>query len=163
MEMTASHLTLFVATLFIGLTAGLCFTWGNAVTPGIGQLDDLSYLRAFQKMNRSIENPTFFAVFFGSFLVGIAAIFANKGVSPEHIRLVTLAIGIYFLGVVLVTLFGNVPLNQLLDKTDLAHSSLEELQALRNRFENPWNRFHLIRILTAMISFALLIIASINK
>ena len=163
MEMTASHLTLFVATLFIGLTAGLCFIWGNAVTPGIGQLDDLSYLRAFQKMNRSIENPTFFAVFFGSFLVGIAAIFANKGVSPEHFRLVTLAIGIYFLGVVLVTLFGNVPLNQLLDKTDLAHSSLEELQALRNRFENPWNRFHLIRILTAMISFALLIIASINK
>ncbi|MEM8928144.1 MAG: DUF1772 domain-containing protein [Bacteroidota bacterium] len=163
MEMTASHLTLFAATLSIGLTAGLCFTWGNAVTPGIGQLDDLSYLQAFQKMNRSIENPLFFAVFFGSFLVGIAAIFANKGVSQEHFRLVAVAIGIYFMGVVLVTLFGNVPLNQMLDKTDLAHSSLGELRALRNRFEDPWNRFHLIRVLTAMVSFALLIIASMNK
>ncbi len=163
MEMTASNLTLFTATLLIGLTAGLCFTWGNAVTPGIGQLDDLSYLQAFQKMNRSIENPLFFAVFFGSFLVGVAAIFANKGISPEHFKLVTIAIVIYFLGVVLVTIFGNVPLNQLLDRTDLANSSLEELRALRTRFENPWNRFHLIRVLTAMISFALLIIASINK
>ena len=163
MELTTSNLTLFAATLLIGLTAGLCFTWGNAVTPGIGQLDDLSYLQAFQKMNRSIENPLFFAVFFGSFLVGIAAIFANKGVSPELFRLVVVAIGIYFVGVVVVTIFGNVPLNQILDKTDLGNSSAEGLSKLRERFENPWNRFHLIRVLSAMVSFALLIIASINK
>ena len=163
MEMTTSNLTLFTATLLIGLTAGLCLTWGNAVTPGIGQLDNLGYLQAFQKMNRSIENPLFFMVFFGSFIVGIAAIFANKGVSPEHFKLVTVAIGIYFLGVVLVTIMGNVPLNQILDKTDLANSSLEQLQELRERFERPWNRFHIIRIISAIISFSLLLIAGINK
>ena len=163
MELTTSNLTLFGATLLTGLTAGLCFTWGNAVTPGIGQLDNIGYLQAFQKMNRSIENPLFFVVFFGSFLLGLAAIYTNKGISPEHFRLVTVAVGIYFLGVVSVTVFGNVPLNQILDKIDLTHSSLEELRILRNRFENPWNRFHLIRVLTAMISFVLLIIASINK
>ena len=161
--MTASNLTLFTATLLIGLTAGLCFTWGNAVTPGIGQLDNLTYLQAFQKMNRSIENPLFFAVFFGSFLVGIAAIFANKGVSPEHFRLVSIAVGIYFIGVVLVTITGNVPLNQVLDKTDLVQSSAEQLQALRDRFEQPWNRFHLIRVIASILSFSLLVIAGINK
>ncbi len=163
MELSISNLSLFTATLLIGLTAGLCFTWGNAVTPGIGQLNDLGYLQAFQKMNRSIENPLFFAVFFGSFLVGIAAILTSKGVSPEHFRLVLLAISLYFLGVVLVTIFGNVPLNQILDKTDLANSSLEELRVLRKRFEHPWNRFHIIRIITSMISFALLLIAGIGK
>ena len=163
MEMTTSNLTLFAATLLIGLTAGLCFTWGNAVTPGIGQLDNLTYLQAFQKMNRSIENPLFFAVFFGSFLVGIAAIFANKGVSPEHFRLVSIAIGIYFIGVVVVTITGNVPLNQVLDKTDLVQSSAEQLQALRDRFEQPWNRFHLIRVIASILSFSLLVIAGINK
>lgn len=163
MEMTTSNLTLFAATLLIGLTAGLCFTWGNAVTPGIGQLDNLTYLQAFQKMNRSIENPLFFAVFFGSFLVGIAAIFANKGVSPEHFRLVSIAVGIYFIGVVLVTITGNVPLNQVLDKTDLVQSSAEQLQALRDRFEQPWNRFHLIRVIASILSFSLLVIAGINK
>ena len=161
--MTVSNLTLFTATLLIGLTAGLCFTWGNAVTPGIGQLDNLGYLQAFQKMNRSIENLLFFVVFFGSFLIGVAAIFTNKAVSPEHFRLVAMAIAIYFFGVVLVTIFGNVPLNQILDKADLANGTIEELQHLRERFEQPWNRFHLIRVVTAMISFALLIIASINK
>ena len=163
MELTASNLTLFGATLLIGLTAGLCFTWGNAVTPGIGQLDDLGYLTAFQKMNRSIENPLFFTVFFGSFLVGIAAIISNKAVSTAHFRLVVVAIAIYFVGVVLVTIFGNVPLNQLLDKTDLNTMELRDLKQLRLRFEKPWNRFHLVRVLTAMISFALLVIAGINK
>ncbi len=163
MELTSSNLTLFATILLVGLTAGLCFTWGNAVTPGIGQLNDMGYLQAFQKMNRSIENPLFFAVFFGSFLVGITAIFTNKEVSVEHFRLLLIAMVIYFVGVVLVTVFGNVPLNQLLDKTDLANSSLKELQSLRERFENPWNRFHIIRILAAMVSFALLVIAGINK
>ncbi|NKI31817.1 DUF1772 domain-containing protein [Croceivirga thetidis] len=163
MELTTSNLSLFAATLLIGLTAGLCFTWGNAVTPGIGQLDDLGYLQSFQKMNRSIENPLFFMVFIGSFFVGLAALFFNKTVSPEHFRLLLVAVGIYFFGVILVTVMGNVPLNQLLDKTDLTTSSTEELKALRERFEIPWNRFHLIRVLASMVSFAMLIIAGINK
>ncbi|NQZ42859.1 MAG: DUF1772 domain-containing protein [Flavobacteriaceae bacterium] len=163
MEVTASNLTLFAATLLIGLTAGLCFTWGNAVTPGIGQLEDLGYLQAFQKMNRSIENPIFFMVFFGSFLVGIAAIVSNKAISPEHFRLVSLAIGIYFVGVVLVTVFGNVPLNRLLENTDLTQSTTLELRELRERFEQPWNRFHILRILSAIIAFSMLLIAGINK
>lgn len=163
MELTTSNLSLFAATLLIGLTAGLCFTWGNAVTPGIGQLDDLGYLQSFQKMNRSIENPLFFVVFIGSFFVGLATLFFNKTVSPEHFRLLLVAIGIYFLGVILVTVMGNVPLNQLLDKTDLSTSTTEELKELRERFEIPWNRFHLIRVLASMVSFAMLIIAGINK
>ena len=161
--MTLSNITLLAATLLIGLTAGLCFTWGNAVTPGIGQLDDMGYLQAFQKMNRSIENPLFFMVFMGSALVGIAAIFTSRGVSDLHFRLVLVAVIIYCLGVILVTIMGNVPLNQILDKTDLAASTLEELQALREKFERPWNRFHSIRVVSGVVSFGLLIVAGIIK
>lgn len=163
MELSISNLTLFTTTLLVGLTAGLCFTWGNAVTPGIGQLDDLGYLQAFQKMNRSIENPLFFVVFMGSTLVGIAAIFTSQGLPTLHFRLVLAAVLIYFLGVILVTILGNVPLNQILDKTDLASANLEELKALRETFENPWNRFHSIRVVAGIVSFGLLIMAGIIK
>ncbi len=163
MEITLSNLSLFATVLLVGLVAGLCFTWGNAVTPGIGQLDDLNYLSAFQKMNRSILNPTFYGVFMGSLLVGLVAVFANKGISPTHFWIVLIAMLIYFFGVILVTVFGNVPLNELLDKTDLAQSSAEQLSALRKKFEQPWNRFHMIRVITGTIAFALLILASINK
>ncbi|WP_235915006.1 DUF1772 domain-containing protein [Flagellimonas ochracea] len=154
---------LLVTTLLFGLVAGLCFTWGNAVTPGIGQLEDMGYLQAFQKMNRSIENPLFFAVFIGSFFVGIATVFINRGISPTHFWLVTAAVAIYFVGVVLITVFGNVPLNQILDKTDLINSTTQELASLREKFEQPWNRFHRIRVVSATLSFALLIIAGIGK
>lgn len=163
MEISMNNLTLFATTLCFGLVAGLCFTWGNAVTPGIGQLNDLGYLQSFQRMNRSIENPLFFAIFIGSFFIGIATIFANKGISPSHFWLILIAVIIYFFGVVLVTIMGNVPLNELLDKTNLTESSIEELKTLRERFENPWNHFHTIRIITATISFAMLIIAGIYK
>ncbi|WP_435623352.1 DUF1772 domain-containing protein [Flagellimonas sp.] len=163
MEISASNITLMATILLVGLVAGLCFTWGNAVTPGIGQLDDLGYLQAFQKMNRSIENPLFFAVFMGSFPIGVATIFTNKGISPEHFWLILIAVGIYFFGVVLVTILGNVPLNQVLDKTDLIGSSVAELQTLRQKFEQPWNRFHTIRVFASFISFAMLVLAAINK
>ncbi|MEM9363486.1 MAG: anthrone oxygenase family protein [Bacteroidota bacterium] len=163
MEISASNITLFATILLVGLVAGLCFTWGNAVTPGIGQLDDLGYLKAFQKMNRSIENPLFFVVFMGSFPVGIAAIFMNKGIALPHFWLILIAVVIYFLGVVLVTVLGNVSLNQILDKTDLLGSSITELQELRQKFEQPWNRFHTIRIFASFISFAMLVLAAINK
>lgn len=163
MEITMSNLTLFAVTLCFGLVAGLCFTWGNAVTPGIGQLDDLNYLNAFQKMNRSIENPLFFTVFIGSFFMGIATIFANKGIYTAHFWMITIAVAIYFFGLIMVTIMGNVPLNQILDKTDLLQSSAEELKTLREKFENPWNRFHTIRMVSTTISFALLIIAGISK
>ncbi|MEM8510075.1 MAG: DUF1772 domain-containing protein [Bacteroidota bacterium] len=163
MEITLSNLSLFATVLLVGLVAGLCFTWGNAVTPGIGQLDDQSYLSAFQQMNRSILNPIFYGVFMGSLMVGIVAVFTSKGISPTHFWMVFTAVLIYFFGVILVTVFGNVPLNELLDTTNLAQSSAEELSALRQQFEEPWNRFHTIRVVTGTIAFALLIITCINK
>ncbi|TAI48134.1 DUF1772 domain-containing protein [Flagellimonas allohymeniacidonis] len=163
MEISTSNITLFAAILLIGLVAGLCFTWGNAVTPGVGQLEDMGYLQSFQKMNRSIENPLFFAVFFGSFLVGIVTVITNRAISPTHFWLVLAAMAIYFFGVVLVTIMGNVPLNQILDKTDLVNSTSEQLRTLRETFERPWNQFHSIRMVAATISFAMLVIAAIGK
>lgn len=163
MEINLANSSLFLTILGVGLTAGICFTWGNAVTPGIGQLNDSHYLEAFQKMNRSIENPLFFTVFFGSFLLGITALLTNKSLESAQYKLLLIAMVIYFVGIVLVTIFGNVPLNQVLEKTDLAASTAEELKTLRRQFETPWNRFHLLRVLASIVSFALLVITALVK
>ncbi len=155
-------LVLLLATLLTGLSAGLCFTWTNAVTPGIGQLNDLSYLRPFQEMNRAIINPTFMIVFFGPFFLHITNIFLFRTSSSTIIWMVLASSALYIIGVVLVTIFGNVPLNELLDKTDLAQASLEELQLLRDKFEIKWNRLHLIRTITATLSFLILLIICLS-
>ena len=80
-----------------------------------------------------------------------------KGHFKYFIWLLILALACYFLGVLVVTVFGNVPLNDLLDKTNLKEASITDLQQLRDRFEVRWNRMHFIRTFSSIISFLLLI------
>ncbi|SHG43992.1 anthrone oxygenase family protein [Flagellimonas flava] len=157
------NITLFLAIILTGLTAGLCFTWGNAVTPGIGNLSDSVYLQSFQSMNRSILNPTFFVVFFGPVLLSVVAGCINRVESNTALWLCLAAALLYFLGLALVTIFGNVPLNELLDKADLLAMTPEELSVLRQKFEKPWNNYHRVRIISSIMSFGLLVVASILK
>jgi len=156
-------IVLVLATLLTGLTAGLCFTWNNAVTPGVGQLVDMGYLRSFQEMNRAIINPIFLIVFFGPFFLHIANIFLFKTSSGTLLWLVMASAALYIIGLVAVTIFGNVPLNELLDKTDLMQASAEELKLLRDKFEVKWNRFHLIRTASTVLSFLLLLIICLSR
>jgi hypothetical protein len=46
MELNFKIIVLIVSILLTGLTAGLCFTWSNAVTPGLGRLDDLGIFKS---------------------------------------------------------------------------------------------------------------------
>lgn len=157
MQLSLNLTSLLLTTFFTGLTAGLCFTWGNAVTPGIGRLNDLGYLHAFQQMNRAILNPIFIIVFMGPLLTHVANIFLFKSANTTLFWLILAAAVIYLVGLVLMTVIGNVPLNEMIDKVDLLSASPEELSELRNKFEVKWNRFHRIRTITTSISFALLI------
>ncbi|PWL38879.1 DUF1772 domain-containing protein [Flagellimonas aquimarina] len=159
MQVTLENSAIIALILLTGLSAGLCFTWSNSITPGIARLDDAGFLTSFQQMNRAILNPIFFIVFFGPFFLGLINLYLFRNTSSTLIWLLLLAIGVYFLGVVLVTIFGNVPLNDLLDGTDLTKSSTEDLKSLRELFEVKWNRLHLARTLTSFISFLLLILS----
>jgi len=163
MVLTFENIGLIVLILLTGLSAGLCFTWTNAITPGIGNLDNYGYLSAFQQMNRTIINPPFIIVFFGPFFLSLINLYVFRNAASSMIWLLILATAIYFMGVLLVTIFGNVPLNGMLDKTDLGIASIDELRQLREKFEVKWNRLHLIRTLTSMISFLLLIISLLHN
>jgi uncharacterized membrane protein len=101
-------------------------------------------------------------VFFGPSILGFINLYCLRSVSNSIIWLLVLAIAIYFLGVVLVTIFGNVPLNNILETTELSSSSREDLRTLRATFEIKWNRLHLIRTISAALSFLLLIISLIQ-
>lgn len=162
MDVTLEQILIVSAIVVTGLAAGLCFTWSNAVTPGIGRLDDLGYLRAFQQMNRAILNPTFFAVFFGPFFLILLNTYVFRSASISVVGLLVAACALYFVGVVLVTVFGNVPLNETLDQTDFMNATTSELKSFRERFELKWNRLHFIRTITSIIAFILLLMSIIQ-
>lgn len=157
MEIKLKIIILLLGILFTGLTAGLCFTWSNAVTPGIGRLDNITFLKSFQAMNRAIINGKFLIVFFGPVIL----LFLNAYLFRENnisFWLFLAAAILFFVGVGLVTIFGNVPLNEILDKSNLEALSKVDLQELRDKFEQPWNRWHMVRTLSSISAFMLLII-----
>ena len=159
MALTLDNISIHTLILLTGLSAGLCFTWSNNVTPGIGKLNDLGYLMSFQQMNRVILNPVFFFVFFGPFILGIFNLYIFLNTSKTLFWLLIAALIIYFFGVLLVTVLGNVPLNEILDKTELETAKPNELKNLRNVFEAKWNRLHLVRTISSITSFIILLIS----
>lgn len=162
MDITFEYIATTLLVLLNGLSAGLCFTWANTITPGIGRLDDMSYLKSFQQMNRAILNPMFMITFFGPSLLGIISLIVSRGESRALIWVLIVAVAVYFFGVVLVTIFGNVPLNNTLDATELSSANRVDLKTLRDLFEVKWNRLHGIRTISAVVSFVLLIIRLIQ-
>ena len=163
MDITLQNSSIIALILLTGLSAGLCFTWSNSITSGIGNLDNYGYLSAFQQMNRTILNPTFFIVFFGPLFLGLINLYVFKNAPSSIIWLLILATVIYFIGVSLITIFGNVPLNEILDKTDLVSVNIEDLQTLRNTIEDKWNHLHLIRTISSISSFFLIILTLLIK
>ena len=158
MDFNLETIVIFIGIILTGLTAGLCFTWTNSITPGIGQLNDLGFLQAFQQMNRVIINPIFILVFFGPFITNVVTIYLKYQNADKAFWVFTAAAVFFILGVVFVTIFRNVPLNEILDKTDLVSASSEDLKLLRQKFEKPWNQWHLVRTFSSLISFALLVL-----
>lgn len=154
---------LLITTLLTGLLAGVFFTWTNAITPGIGRLNDTAYLQAFQHMNRTIINPLFYVVIVGPLFLSPLSAYIYK--SSPRIMIWTI-IGssiIYFLGVFIVTMLGNIPLNVMLDHTQLTNISIEDAKDLRESFETKWNQLHLIRTVSSSTSFLLLILACLYR
>jgi uncharacterized membrane protein len=158
--MKTETIILATAILLTGLMAGIFFTWSNAVKPGIGKLSDLEYLRALQSMNRVILNKAFIGIFLGAVIaVALVPIFHFK-LSPDNIFWIfILALVTYWIGVFGITVFGNIPLNEILDKINLESIALEEIKALRTSTEVKWNNLNLIRSISSGITFALLIIS----
>ena len=158
--MKTQTIVLVSAMFLTGLMAGIFFTWSNAVKPGIGKLGDQEYLNALQSMNRVILNGAFLIVFIGAIIAVALVPMFHFHLYPKNIFWLFICIlTIYWIGVFGVTVFGNIPLNELLDKTNLETISLEEITALRSLIEDKWNNFNLIRSISSVITFLLLILS----
>ncbi len=157
--MTAYNIIQLLAALLAGLIAGLLYGYDCSVIGGLGNLSDKEYLSAFQSINRVILNPYFFMSFMGSLIVLPVACWLSWRSGSHSFYWLLAAALVYTIGVFGITIFGNVPLNNLLDRFDIAGSSAEALRTMRQQFERNWNALHHIRTYAAMLSFLLSIIS----
>jgi len=145
------------------LMAGLFFFWSIVIMPGLQKLNDLQYVEAMQNFNKEILNPAFFIIFLGSiFLLPLSTFLEYKNGNPQKFKLLLIASLIYFAGVVLITFFKNIPLNNTLEAFNLQSSEAAYIE-IRNTFENPWNRFNWVRTISSFGTLILVLFTLIKK
>jgi uncharacterized membrane protein len=158
--MTLQQITLAAAVTTAALMAGLFFAYSCSVSPGLGRLPDSGYVASMQHINRVIQNPVFFAAFFGALLLLPASawlLYQSGGGGP--FLLMAGAALVYLTGVFGVTILGNVPLNEALDRFILDHALPDAIAAQRRLFEAKWNILNNIRTITSLLAFVLALLA----
>jgi uncharacterized membrane protein len=159
--MTILLFVLALATFLCSLVAGLLLSFAIVVMPGIGKLDDGGFIRAFQVIDRVIQNnqPLFLFVWVGSVLAVIAtAVLGTLKLSGTDRLLVIAATVVYLLGVQLPTATINVPMNNELQKLDLSTMNETMLKRARSNFEPRWNRWNVIRAACSICASILLLL-----
>lgn len=158
--MSLQSTILAAAILLTGIVTGIFFAWSNGVMPGIGKLDNLEFLQAFKSMNQVILNGAFLAVFGGAMIAVFLVPVSHLALVPKVLFWLYVSIFVlYAVGVLGVTVNGNIPLNELLDTAHLDAMSTHEIEILRERVESKWNSYHLIRTVCSAITFVSLILS----
>ena len=154
--MTGAGVSTAVAIVGTGLMAGMFFGWSVSVIPGTRLIDDDAYVGTMQQINRAIINPGFVVPFFVAPIALLAAAFAQRRVGNDRAAiLLATATGVYVVGLLGVTMGGNVPLNNALEAFDLPGASADALHERRASYERSWNRWHALRSGAVVVAFAL--------
>ena len=151
--------TLMLATLAMGLMAGVFGLYAYAIMPGLGKTDARTFVGAFQAIDRAIINPLFMATFFGAAVLtaAAAAIHLGDAAAPWIIAALVL-----YAAVFVITIAVNVPLNDAV-KAAGDPDSISDLAAVRERFDEArWAGWNVVRAVASTAAFGCLLWALIE-
>lgn len=143
---------LLLAGLILSATVlGILALYSHTIMPGLRKVDDATFVKSFQAIDRQIINPVFMLQFFLPLVVlGLAAYYAGKHHLVEG-KYIYAALVCYFLAVI-ITMAVNVPLNDGIKKLgDVAGG--EAAANARTQFqESKWLLFNHMRTALTFIS-----------
>ena len=159
-------ISLIFSILFCGLVSGFIFTYAIVVMPGLSNLNDKDFLRAFQVTDSIIQNnqPLFMFTWIGSIVVMLTTILVSLiSVGLSETWLIVLICAVYLLGVQGITVTIHIPLNNHIQKVKVEELNEKMLADERLKFETKWNFFNNIRTGIAIsVSLLLLIMLSLR-
>ena len=161
----AAQIALALAAFLCSLVAGFLLAFAVVVMPGIRNLGDREFVRAFQEIDGVIQrgHPLFGVVWIGSALVLVIGLALGIGqVVGLDRMLLGIAGGFYLLGVQLPTFIVNIPLNNELQALDVDVANEAACRSAREHFEPRWNRWNTIRTALAALTSAILILLLIR-
>lgn len=160
--MKIPEIILTITAVLTALVAGLFYAWSISITLGLLRVSDTEYVSVMQSTNRAIQNPVFFAAFFGAQILLPVCLFLFYGQGARFWFLVG-AFAIYTIGVMGVTMFGNVPLNNRLDRFEMQNASAQEISDARKNYEGVWNNLNTVRTVSSTLAITLVIIACLQS
>lgn len=158
MNDTVFSTTIFLTAIGSGLMAGLFFTFSNFVMKALGKTQPTQGIAAMQSINITILNPLFFLVFMGTALTSIvlpvSLIWSDQQPNEGYVIIGGL---FYIIGVMVVTIVVNVPMNNALEAVD---AESEEAHTLWKRYLTDWTRWNHVRTVASVMAMLFFILAS---
>ena len=154
-------ISLIFTILLCSLVSGFIFTYSIVVMPGLSNLNDKDFLKAFQVTDAVIQNnqPLFMFTWIGSIvaiLTTIVASFITVGLLESW--LIILVGAAYLLGVQGITVAIHIPLNNHIQKLNIEELNDKTLAYERKNFEAKWNFFNKIRTFVGISTSSLLLL-----
>ncbi len=125
--------------------------------PGLDRSAPREAVAAMQGINRSAVTPVFMTAFLGTALLCLGL--AVWGVLSWHevrAKLVVVASALYLVGAFGVTVAGNVPRNEALERVDAAGAAAASGW---NDFFAPWLALNHVRTVTALAALGVFVLA----
>jgi uncharacterized membrane protein len=149
---------LWFSAVASGLLAGLYFAFSAFIMQALASIDRAAGATAMNAINRVILRSAFMPLFAGSSLSSLllAAIALTRWDAPGSPAMLAGGL-IYFVGMFMVTMLFNVPLNNALDVTDPANESSATTWA---EYLHRWTRWNHVRTITSTAALVLFVVAS---
>ena len=157
-------ISLIFTILFCNLVGGFIFTYSIVVMPGLSNLNNKDFLKAFQVTDAVIQNnqPLFMFTWIGSIVAILTTIAVSLvAVSLSEAWLIILVGAAYLQSVQGITLAIHIPLNNHIQKLNIEELDDKTLADERLKFETKWNLFNIIRTGIA-ISVSLLMLIQLG-
>jgi uncharacterized membrane protein len=148
---------LWFSAIGCGLIAGLYFAFSTFVMKALGRIDQASGIAAMSSINTVILKSLFMPIFFGTTLAALvlALLGLMRWGAPAAAAMLAGGI-IYVLGMFVVTVLCNVPLNNALAAVDPATTEAASVWA---RYLKDWTMWNHVRTLASAAAMALFVAA----
>ena len=140
-----------------GLLAGVFLAFSDFIMRSLAQVSNGGGLEAMQAINREVFRAVFMVLFIGmaplSVVLTVHGLFWDGGTAALMIAAAGL---VYLLGCFGVTVVGNVPLNQKLDRMEMGREAA--LAFWRDEYLPRWTAWNTVRTCACAISATLVIL-----
>ena len=147
-------ISLFFTILLSALVTGFILTYAIVIMPGLSNLDDKEFIKAFQVTDGIIQNnqPIFILIWIGSIVSVLSTIITSiLSLGILDAWLIIFVSVVYLLLVQGITILIHLPLNKSIQNIDINSSNFQTLSKERIAFEKKWNYFNNIRTVVAFI------------